>query len=332
MGNNKMTSSQRRMICAVILVFVLLNLIVFRLMTCRLTNNFSGASQAKMIDVSRYLPFTDSEYLAHIETDYRLEGELPVLDGAAALVPVYGAVIDSVYPGGSVTYEGGVFSDDNYYGENFASDSKMQYHNTIRGFNALVDGTVDLFFTAAPSADQMKYAEEKGVELEFVPVGKEGFVFFVNTKNEVDSLTIEQIRSIYDGSIRNWVEVGGAFRPINPVTRIARSGSQSAMDRFMGDREYGKKGYSALAGASIGYSFRFYLQGIVGNSGVKMLAVNGVEPTVDTIRDGKYPLVSDFYVAYRKDETNPAVKNLVDWILSDEGQKLIEESGYIPVS
>ena len=176
MGNNKMTSSQRRMICAVILVFVLLNLIVFRLMTCRLTNNFSGASQAKMIDVSRYLPFTDSEYLAHIETDYRLEGELPVLDGAAALVPVYGAVIDSVYPEGSVTYEGGVFSDDNYYGENFASDSKMQYHNTIRGFNALVDGTVDLFFTAAPSADQMKYAEEKGVELEFVPVGKEGFV------------------------------------------------------------------------------------------------------------------------------------------------------------
>ena len=323
--------SQKVLLCAVVVAFIVINIAMYILMTGRLTNNFSSVSQAKMIEVDHYLPFTDSPYLAHIDTDFVLDGDLPVLDGAAALVPVYSAVIDSVYPEGSVTYDGGTFSDDNYYGENFAADSKMQYHNTIRGFNALVDGSIDLFFTAAPSEDQMKYAEEKGVDIVLVPVGKEGFVFFVNAKNPVDDLTVDQIRGIYSGYVRNWSEVGGPVRPINPVTRIAGSGSQSVMDRFMGDNPYGKKDLSSLAGASIGYSFRFYFQGMVDNAGVKMLKVNGVEPSVDSIRSGEYPLVSEFYVAYRKDNSNPALKELIDWILSDEGQSLIESSGYVPI-
>ncbi len=331
MKKERLNSFQKTLLCIVVVTFLVINIAMYILLTGRLTNNFSNVSQAKMIEVERYLPFTDSPYLAHVDTDFVLEGDLPVLDGAAALVPVYGAVIDSVYPVGSVTYEGGVFSDDNYYGENFAADSKMQYHNTIRGFNALVDGNVDLFFTAAPSEDQMKYAQEKGVEIALVPIGLEGFVFFVNAENPVDSLTTEQIRSIYSGSIRNWSEVGGTKRPINPVTRIAGSGSQSVMDRFMGQLPYGRKDLSTLAGASIGYSFRFYFQGIVDNAGVKMLKVNGVEPSVDSIRSGEYPLISEFYVAYRKNDTDPAVLSLVDWILSEDGQRLIEASGYVPI-
>lgn len=331
MKKERLNSFQKTLLCIVVLIFLVINIAMYILLTGRLTNNFSNVSQAKMIEVERYLPFTDSPYLAHVDTDFVLEGDLPVLDGAAALVPVYGAVIDSVYPAGSVTYEGGVFSDDNYYGENFAADSKMQYHNTIRGFNALVDGNVDLFFTAAPSEDQMKYAQEKGVEIVLVPIGLEGFVFFVNAENPVDTLTTEQIRSIYSGSIRNWSEVGGPKRPINPVTRIAGSGSQSVMDRFMGQLPFGKKDLSTLAGASIGYSFRFYFQGIVDNAGVKMLKVNGVEPSVDSIRSGEYPLISEFYVAYRKNDTDPAVLSLVDWILSEDGQRLIEASGYVPI-
>ena len=331
MKKERLNSFQKTLLCIVVVTFIVINIAMYILLTGRLTNNFSNVSQAKMIEVERYLPFTDSPYLAHVDTDFVLEGDLPVLDGAAALVPVYGAVIDSVYPAGSVTYEGGVFSDDNYYGENFAADSKMQYHNTIRGFNALVDGNVDLFFTAAPSEDQMKYAQEKGVEIALVPIGLEGFVFFVNAENPVDTLTTEQIRSIYSGSIRNWSEVGGPKRPINPVTRIAGSGSQSVMDRFMGQLPFGKKDLSTLAGASIGYSVRFYFQGIVDNAGVKMLKVNGVEPSVDSIRSGEYPLISEFYVAYRKNDTDPAVLSLVDWILSEDGQRLIEASGYVPI-
>ena len=101
MDRQKMDSSQKLLLCSVVAVFLIINISMFMLMTGRLTNNFSGVSQAKMIDVGQYLPFTDSPYQAHIETDYRVDGDLPVLDGAAALVPVYGAVIDSVYPEGA---------------------------------------------------------------------------------------------------------------------------------------------------------------------------------------------------------------------------------------
>ena len=167
---------------AVILMFGLINLSMYLLVTQRLGNNYSGTDQIKMIDVKRYLPFEEGSELAKVDSPLKLKGELPVLDGAAALVPVYASVVNSVYPEGSVTYEGGNFSDDNYYGENFAPDSKMQYKNTVRGYKAIVDGDTDIFLAAAPSAEQKQYAEDKGVELVYQPIGKEAFVFFVNKK------------------------------------------------------------------------------------------------------------------------------------------------------
>ena len=126
----------------VILLFLSFNWGVYMLLTSRLSNNFSGTDQAKMIDVKAYLPHDEDSILPEIECSIQLDGELPVLDGAAALVPVYASVIDTLYPVGSVTYEGGKFSDDNFYGENFASDSKMQYKNTVRGYKAIVDGQI----------------------------------------------------------------------------------------------------------------------------------------------------------------------------------------------
>ena len=170
-------------IILVIAVFAGFNLSMYQLLTRRLSNNFSGATQAKMIDVKNYLPHTEGSDLPQIDASLKLTEDLPVLDGAAALVPVYATVVHSVYPEGCVTYEGGVFSDDNFYGENFAADSAMQYHNTVRGYKAIVDGTTDILFCAAPSAEQKQYAEDNGVELVYVPIGLEAFVFFVNQNN-----------------------------------------------------------------------------------------------------------------------------------------------------
>ena len=331
MSRRKTLLRQSALLLCVALLFASFNGGLYLLLTRRLSNNFSGASQAKMIDVGRYLPFEETSDLARVETSLRLSGDLPVLDGAAALVPVYAAVIDSLYPAGSVTYEGGAFSDDNYYGENFAPDSKMQYKNTVRGFKAVVDGDTDVFFTAAPSAEQRQYAEEQGVILRCVPIGLEAFVFFVNAHNPVNSLTAEQIRAIYAGEITDWAQVGGVHRPINPVTRLKGSGSQTAMDRFMGDTPYGRKSPLVLFGASIGYSFRYYMEGIVGNDAVKMLALNGVAPTKENIQNRSYPIVAEFYAVYREDNDNPNIPVLIDWLLSDEGQTLIEKSGYVRI-
>lgn len=313
----------------IIAVFAGFNLGMYQLLTKRLSNNFSGATQAQMIDVKSYLPHEEGSDLPLLNASLMLEGDLPVLDGAAALVPVYGAVIHNVYPRGCVRYEGGVFSDDNYYGENFAADSAMQYKNTVRGYRAIVDGDTDVLFCAAPSAEQKQYAADCGVELVYVPIGYEGFVFFVNENNPVDDLTVEQIRKIYACEYTNWSQVGGADRVINPVTRLEGSGSQTMFEAFMGDYPIGRKSPLAITGASIGFSFRYYMDGIVENDAVKMLSLNGVYPSAENIQSKRYPIVAQFYAIYRADNDNPNVKILIDWLLSDEGQSLIEQCGYV---
>ncbi len=315
----------------VVALFAAFNLSMYQLLTRRLSNNFSGATQAQMIEVKRFLPHEAGSDLPKIQSSLKLTEDLPVLDGAAALVPVYAAVIDNVYPQGCVTYEGGVFSDDNYYGENFAADSAMQYKNTVRGYRAIVDGTTDILFCAGPSEEQKQYAREQGVELVYVPIGLEGFVFFVNENNPVDDLTVEQIRKIYACEYTNWAQVGGADRIINPVTRLEGSGSQTTFEQFMGDHKIGRKSPLAITGASIGFSFRYYMDGIVGNDAVKMLSLNGVYPSVENIRDRSYPIVAQFYAIYRADNENANIPVLIDWLLSEEGQSLIEQCGYVGI-
>ncbi len=316
----------------IVMIFAVFNGAMYMLLTSRLANNFSGTSQAKMVDVAKYLPHREESELVRIDSSLKLTDNLPVLDGAAALVPVYAAFVDNVYPEGSVTYEGGEFSDDNYYGENFAADSKMQYKNTVRGYKAIVDGDTDILFCAAPSAEQKKYAEEKGVELIYTPIGLEAFVFFVNEKNSVDNLTVEEIRGIYAGDYTNWSQLGGVNRVINPVTRLEGSGSQSAMDAFMGERKIARKSPLAITGASIGFSFRYYLDGMVGNENVKMLSLNGVYPNEENIKNRNYPVIAEFYAIYRSDNENENIPILIDWILSEEGQTIIEKTGYVGIN
>ena len=246
MRNKKLLAKQALAIALVVMIFVLFNASMYMILTKRLSNNFSDTSQAKMIDVEKYLPHNPESDLARIDSSLKLTDNLPVLDGAAALVPVYASFVDAVYPEGSVTYEGGSFSDDNFYGENFAEDSKMQYKNTVRGYQAIVDGDTDILFCASPSAEQKKYAEDKKVELVYVPIGLEAFVFFVNENNPVDNLTTEQVRGIYSGEYTNWSQVGGVNRTINPVTRLEGSGSQSAMDAFMGETKIAPKSPFAM--------------------------------------------------------------------------------------
>ncbi len=329
-----MMKLRKQILCfaVTVLLFAILNLCIYQLLTRRLSNNFGGATQARMIDVQSYLPHTEGSDLPKIDSSLRLTDDLPVLDGATALVPVYAAIIDNVYPDGCVTYDGDAFSDDNFYGENFAADSAMQYKNTVRGYTAIVDGTTDILFCAGPSAEQRQYAEDQGVELIYVPIGLEGFVFFVNENNPVDDLTVDEVRKIYAGEYKNWSDVGGPDRVINPVTRIAGSGSQTAFESFMGDTPIGQKSVLAVTGASIGFSFRYYMDGIVANDAVKMLSLNGVYPSAENIQNRTYPIVAPFYAIYRADNPNENISLLIDWILSDEGQALIEKCGYVRIN
>ena len=314
--------SQIAAITALALAFVGFDLAVYRIFTRRYIDLQSGEMKRQSVAVSENLPFSEPSGIVKIESDVRLAGELPVLDGAAALYPMYSAFVHAVYPPDSVSYNG----------TDFMPGSAMQYSNTRGAYQAVAEGKADVIFCAKPSAEQLEYAKKRGVELELVPIGKEAFVFLVNRQNPVNDLTVEQVRGIYAGTYTKWSEVGGDDSYIDAVQRNTGSGSQTTMLTFMDGQEMHRSWLGALHGRAIGYSFRYYSSGIASNPQVKMLSLNGVYPDETHIADGSYPVSSCFYAVYDKANGNENIPKLIDFILSPEGQRIVSESGYVPLN
>lgn len=311
---------QLAVIGLVVLLFLGIDLAIYQLFIKRVISHHSPGMQKMSVEVSDYVPFTGSENLYSIQGAVELEGDLSTIDGAAALMPMYAGFVESIYPADSVIYNG----------ESYDDASAMHYTNTRGAYKDIVDGNADLIICVAPSQEQLAYAAQNGVDLEMVEIGKDAFVFIVNSDNPVSDLTVEQIRGIYSGEITNWKELGGPNVPIAAMRRNEGSGSQTALENLMGDTPI-VADYTALFGSPIGFSFRYYVTGMLAEGGVKMLSVNGVEPNIENIASGAYPVTSSIYAVYRKGETNENVYKAVDFMLSKEGQEIVEKSGYVPV-
>lgn len=284
------------------------------------------------IDCYEYLPFTNDTKIAKLdhEASLKLHDNLPIIDGAAAVFPVYSAFVNAVYPN-TVKLD----------------DDTFKYTNTSKGYLALAEKDIDIFFGAFPSKEQIEYAIEKGTEFEYTEIGKEAFVFFVNKDNPVNSLTQEQIRKIYSGEITNWKDAGGKDEEIIAFQRNEGSGSQSMLKKFMGDtplmKAPTKQVNDFMVGIieqvsdyknrsnSIGFSFRYYMEEIVQNPNVKILKIDGIEANIENIKNDNYPITSNLYAVTYKGNKNENVKKLIDWILSNEGQEIIEKTGYVGI-
>ena len=277
-----------------------------------------------------YLPFDPDSRIAILEepSTLKLTDDLPRIDGAAALFPVYSAYVNAVYPN---TVQLG--------------EEAFQYNNTVSGYELLAQKDTDIFIGVYPSREQIEYAESLGTEFAYHQIGTEAFVFFVHRKNPIESLTTQQIQEIYSGKITNWKEVGGNDEPITAYQRNEGSGSQSMLIRFMDGKPLMEaptelvntmmsgiieqvSDYRSQQG-SIGFSYRFYVEGIIKNPDIKMIAVDGIAPTAQNIRNRTYPILTPIYAVTYENNPNPNVKKLVDWILSSQGQELLEKTGYV---
>lgn len=308
-------------LCLIASCFLIFNATIFFTFTSKCKTNFNDVnSQAKIIEVDKYLPFDENSKIVKVNSSTKIEGDLPILDGATALLPVYSAIANAIYPQNSIRFDG----------EKYTDDSSIRFTDTKYAYLGVIDGDVDIVICAAPSGSLKDYAKEKNVELVMVPIGLEAFVFLNHIDNPVTNLTIQEVKDIYLGKIISWHQVGGPIRLINPLTRPEASGSQSVMNSFMKTSEY-KKNPIQVFGSSIGFSFRFYVEDLVGNSKVKTIALNGIEPTKENIRNKTYPITVEFYAVYRKDNNNPNIQKVIDYILSDEGQYIIEETGYVSI-
>ena len=257
--------------------------------------------------------------------------QFPTVDGSTATLPLSYALFQAAT------------------GEDEETAEKTISHNkTDSSYLQLAYGRCDLVLAYEPSEETRKRMEEEA-SLEMKPIGRDALVFMVNSSNPVKSLTEEQIQAVYSGQTTNWKELGGADEEIVAFQRKQNSGSQTLMEKLVMDgipmAEAPSHHYISSMGElldivssynnqgnAIGYSVYFYARNMYSVPGLEFLSVDGITPSNDTIQDGSYPYVNEFYAVIRDDEPEDSPARLLfDWLTSEGGQELVADTGYVPV-
>jgi phosphate transport system substrate-binding protein len=286
----------------------------------------------------RYAPFRKDNLLPLCDApaEFRFRDGVPRLATAYALYPVAAAAVQAL-----ATREAFDKADRGWPGCIYNTGSDALF-STLSATNLLHR---DAALSLRPSAEQMAEARQKGLNYELLPVARDAFVFFVHADNPATNLAAGQIRAIYSGRATSWRDVGVDFAArLMPFQRNKNSGSQTMLERIMGDEpimppmeedRLGGMGeifrdvaeYRNRRGA-LGFSFRYYATTLLAAGKVRLLAIDGVEPTVENIRSGAYPFVTDIYLTTVGSPTGD-VARLASFLTSPAGRRLIEDIGYV---
>ncbi len=235
----------------------------------------------------------------------------------------------------------------------------IKFSTTHNAYVNLIEGKTDVLLEARlPSPDELAEASAKGVELETHAFALDAFVFLVNTNNPTENMPLATLRDIYAGKISTWsaagVDTGDQAARIRAYQREPNSGSQELMKAMvMGTTPmvdapemivktmvgpYDALGGNPVTGdggdrLGLGYSVYYYAAVMFSNPQVKMIGVDGVKPTSASISSRAYPLAAEVYVVTRKDAAAGSPTLVYrDWLLSPDGQRVVKQSGYVPVS
>jgi len=202
------------------------------------------------------------------------------------------------------------------------------------GIEAVTNGTVDIGNSSRSLKDEEKAA---GVVENVVAI--DGIAVCVDPANEVADLTKEQLTNIYNGTVTNWKEVGGADEPIIVIGREAGSGTRGAFEELV-DLVDGCKYANELDSTGAVIAKVASTPGAIGyasldalDDSVKALSLEGVEATAENIKAGNYFLSRPFVMATKGEisEQNDLVQAWFDFVLGDEGQQVASEVGLITV-
>ncbi len=225
----------------------------------------------------------------------------------------------------------------------------VNFSRTTQSYRNLMAGDADLLLAAEPDSQVLAELEAGGKWL-LTPFATDALVFVVNQDNPVDSLTHKQVRKIYAGEITNWSQVGGGDLDIVPFQRNQEAGSQAMFlklvmkgldpmeppvtwvpDSMMGLMEALRE-YDGSP-AAIGYTVYYYANDMEMARGLKVLSIDGISPSAQSIRAGEYPYLNPYFLAMAKGtpEDSPT-RILYDWMRGSDGQKLAALEGYVPVT
>ncbi|MGL5329668.1 MAG: phosphate ABC transporter substrate-binding protein [Peptostreptococcaceae bacterium] len=205
------------------------------------------------------------------------------------------------------------------------------------GSSAGIKNTIEGVSEIGMSSRDIK-EEEKSAGLVETEIALDGIAVITNKGNEVKDLTLEQVKDIYTGKITNWKEVGGKDAPIVVVSREDGSGTRDGFQEKVGFESPELKSDAQISDGSgnikstvegnenaIGYISFGYV-----DEKVNAVKVDGVEISHETVKSNDY-VISRPFVLVNKEGISENAKSLIDFILSDEGQAVLEEKGFIRV-
>ena len=206
------------------------------------------------------------------------------------------------------------------------------------GIKAIIDGTTDIANSSRfIKTDEVKAAVEKGTYPVPFAVAMDALLPIVHPENPVSDLSIEQLRDIYAGKITNWKDVGGTDKGIAVVGRDTSSGTYETWQEIIMKKErvFQRALVVASSGAmlttvaknkyAIGYDGIGYI-----NNTVKPLMVGGKKGSAETALDGTYPIARFLYM-FTKGWPTGGIMKFINFVLSDDGQKIVAETGFVPL-
>ncbi|MED4126643.1 substrate-binding domain-containing protein [Shouchella miscanthi] len=166
--------------------------------------------------------------------------------------------------------------------------------------------------------------------VEPVPIAKDAFVFFTHQEQEVETISRDQVQSIYTGALSNWSQVGGATQAIRQYQRKEED-SQEAFEWFMEESSQTDPTtpYVNVQNA-IGFTFYSNYQFVEDTNQTKLLAIDHVAPSQQTLESHEYPIPITVY-AVTSTTPNDEVTSFIEWIQSEEAQTVIESVGFSPI-
>lgn len=301
-------------------------------------------NEGQKIYLPEYLPSVQSKRLARPANppSLRITKNYPRMNGEADMLPLYGAIAQAVYDIGNaedVANQASENGNDGGQEARKAALSAVGYHWTIRmPIRLLACRDYDLVFGDLAAAQEAsdREAKEWGKVLELTPIAYDALVFFVHEDNPVTDLSLAQVRDIYAGVLRSWNDVGGpdarifAFQTDDSRTQQAmetRVMQGRAMLRPLTD-EFGHVAEYRNRPDALGYTFLWRAARMFPKGDIRLLTIDGIAPTPENIRSGRYPLASPIVMASRP-SPGKEVAALMEWICGPEGQDLIDRTGFV---
>jgi len=207
------------------------------------------------------------------------------------------------------------------------------------GIKAIIDGTCDIGNSSREMKEkELKSAREKGVTVKEITVAYDMIIPVVHPSNPVKNLTTDQLKAIYDGSIKNWKEVGGKDENIVVISRDTSSGTYEVWEsKIMNKTDVRKDALlqasngavaSSVTGnpKAIGYIGYGYL-----TDSIHAVMVNNVEGTIENGKSGKFPISRKLYMYINETKISKEAMDFVNYLIGADGQKLVKEAGFIPL-